>query len=471
MISLYGLQACPVLSIPGFGFGCYYSALYIFLVNTFNILFLRIVKLDQFKSINKFFKNDGLILFSIYFISTILALLFLQQMLNMNHLTSKSRAPEILLLASLMLGILQSYGMTWARFKINTSASGKTNKFSRLWANHVLRSIFPFLVVIAALFHFMMSQAIGFNEGRTAPLANHDGFIQQILSLIAFLIIWLLTVLTFHFLSEKDQVKQVQLHFDKLKELQFNYVSKTTYSWGLWLAIIDNLNSFTTILGEKNRLVKSFSKFVTAGVAQQVLKSEVIETKGVVKELTVIMTDIRNFTSISENLKPDQVVTLLNEYFSVMLDVAAKFNISVDKFIGDGILAYVDMGEFSADVTTENRKAIDGALAMIYALDELNIKLKTMNLPEIKIGIGVYRGPLVIGLIGSESKMQHTIIGDTVNRTARLESLCKELGVSIVVSSPIWHSLTSDIQNRFVSFGQVTVKGITTPIEVFGADR
>jgi class 3 adenylate cyclase len=325
-------------------------------------------------------------------------------------------------------------------------------------------------VVIAAIFHFMMSQAVGFNKGHTPPIASHDGFIQQILSLIVFLIFWLFVVLTFHFLSEKDQVKKIQLHFDNLKELQFNYTTETTYSWGLWLAIVENLNSFTKILGEKNRLVKSFSKFVTAGVAQQVLRSDNIETKGAVKELTVIMTDIRNFTSISENLKPDQVVTLLNEYFSVMLDVASKFNISVDKFIGDGILAYVDMAESLSDHVTENRKAIDGSIAMIEALDKLNAKLKLLNLPEIKIGIGIYRGPLVIGLIGSESKMQHTIIGDTVNRTARLESLCKELGVSIVVSSQIWHSLNEDLQNRFVSFGKVTVKGITAPMEVFGAN-
>ncbi len=101
-------------------------------------------------------------------------------------------------------------------------------------------------------------------------------------------------------------------------------------------------------------------------------------------------------------------------------------------------------------------------------LETLNQKLLLKTLPEIKIGIGVYRGPLVLGLIGTETKMQHTIIGDTVNRAARLEGLCKELAVPIVISGWIWHSLDVTTQLKFRSFGKQQVKGISESMEIFG---
>ncbi len=179
--------------------------------------------------------------------------------------------------------------------------------------------------------------------------------------------------------------------------------------------------------------------------------------------------DIRDFTGISEKLLPAQVVFLLNEYFTAMLDVITAHQIQVDKFIGDGILAYVDIESNEApNVDAENRLAVKAGLAMIARLKDLNEKFVLKNLPEIKIGIGIYRGPLVIGLIGSETKLQHTIIGDTVNRSARLEGLCKELGMAVVISKSIWLSLENAEKLAFKSFGKKLVKGITEPIEIFG---
>ena len=182
------------------------------------------------------------------------------------------------------------------------------------------------------------------------------------------------------------------------------------------------------------------------------------------------MSDIRNFTGISEMLAPQAVVTLLNEYFSAMLDVISRYQVHVDKFIGDGILAYVEPKEENKSISPQlqNQMAVDAALTMIEAVEELNIKLQSMNLPAIKIGVGIFRGPLIIGLIGSEAKLQHTIIGDTVNRAARLEGLCKDLGVSIVISGFVFDSLSHSTQMRFKAFGKQSMKGITGTIEVYG---
>lgn len=473
LLSLYGLRVCPVLSIPGFGFGCYYAAAYIVVSNVANLSIVLLSGYGQ-RYLPGFFLKAGnrlWIFAGSYLLATAFALVLLQIMLKMNHLTTHSRAPEILTLASLLLGITQVYGLNWALADSSHEASAAESiSFQRRWFSHVARMMLPVAVVAAVLLHFLISQAQGFNEGKIAPLISHDELIEQTSYVISFLVAWLFMTFTFHFLSERDHVRRVQVHLDHLHDLDFKFRSGLGESWGLWAAIIDQLNAFSTILGERTRLLKTFSRFVTAGVAEKALHQELKETTGTTKELTVIMSDIRNFTGISENLTPNQVVTLLNEYFSAMLDVIAAYQISVDKFIGDGILAYVESETENPDgaALQENRLGVDAALAMIERVEKLNVRLKEMDLPEIKIGVGIFRGPLVIGLIGSEAKLQHTIIGDTVNRTARLESLCKELGVSVVISGRIWHSLETKAQGRFKSFGKQAMKGIAQPMEVFG---
>ncbi len=473
LLSLYGLRVCPVLSIPGFGFGCYYSAAYIIFANFLNILLILLFRSQNPSNatVLVWLKRYPIAGYAItYLIATGVALVILQVLLHSNHLSQHSRAPEILALASFLLGVTQAYGLNWAlRDSSGPEESAKVARFHKFWLSHIFRTMLPIGIAVAVLLHFLISQSLQFNDGRTAPVLSHDELIAQTSYVVYFLITWILVTFSFHFLSERDHVATVQSHLDHLHRLDIKYRSNPSQAWGLWSAIIYQLNSFSKVLGERTRLLKSFSRFVTAGVAEQALHEELKKTSGTVRELTVIMSDIRNFTAMSELLSPDQVVLLLNEYFSAMLDVIAGSQINVDKFIGDGILAYVDVeqGETS-DSLKENRAGVDAALAMIQKLEELNVKLMGMGLPIIKIGIGIYRGPLVMGLIGSEAKLQHTIIGDTVNRTARLESLCKDLGVSIVISGHVWHSLDPKKQILFKSFGKQVVKGIAGPMEVFG---
>lgn len=470
LLSLYGLRACPVLSIPGFGFGCYYTGIYIALTNLLNLVFLYILKSKKMSENSvAIFIIKYQIIFSVavYLLSTVIALSVLHYMLEMSHLTTQSRAPEILAMASLLLGITQAYGLNWAsQNQTNNNSVPQSVRLNKLWINHIARTLAPILVVVVILLHFLFSQSIEFNNGRTAPVASHDSMITETAYVVSFLLIWLLITFSFHFMSEKDHVNTVKKHLNELGQLNFAHKSSISKVWGLWLAILHNLNDFSMTLGERTRLLKSFSKFVTRQVAEQALKDDFSTLKGSHKELTVLMSDIRGFTSLSENLKPEEVVVLLNDYFTAMLDVFAKFDISVDKFIGDGILAYVDLE--NANQETENAKAVEASIAMLAALDVLNTKLIEKNLPALKIGIGLFRGPLVIGLIGTDHKLQHTIIGDTVNKASRLESLTKELNVGIVISGHIWHSLPTQLKNKFQSYGKKSVKGISESMEVFG---
>ena len=469
LLSLYGLRACPILSIPGFGFGCYYTAIYIGLTNFFNLIFLfgLISENSNQSSLFTFIKKYRFVIsVFVYLTSTLIALAVLQNMLKISHLTTQSRAPEILAMASLLLGVTQSYGLNWALQSQTNNSEKNPPVLNKLWFNHISRTLTPIFIVVIILLHFLFSQSIEFNNGRTAAVANHDVIITETAYVVSFLLIWLLITFSFHFLSEKDHINAVKDHLNELGQLNFQYKSPMSKAWGLWLAILHNLNQFSNTLGERSRLLKSFSKFVTRQVAEQALKDDFSSIKGSHRELTVLMSDIRGFTSLSENLKPEETVELLNDYFTAMLDVFAQFNISVDKFIGDGILAYVDLD--ISDKVLENTKAVEASIAMLAALESLNKKLSEKKLPTLKIGIGLFRGPLVIGLIGTDYKLQHTIIGDTVNKASRLESLTKELNVDIVLSGHIWHSLPQLLQNKFKSYGHKSVKGLSESMEVFG---
>lgn len=473
LLSLYGLRVCPVLTIPGFGFGCIYSSAYIFTTNILSALFIFTVRLNNKKtnSVSRWIEENRAAAYAlIYFFATALALTLLMILLDLNHLSVHSRAPEVLILASFLLGITQAYGLNWALHdnqRIETTENLPT--FRKLWASHIFRTMLPLILVAVVLLHFLIRQSVELNTGHVAAASSHDELIEQTSYIIVFLLAWLLMTFTFHFLSERDHVEKVQTHLDRLHKLDFKFRSNSGEAWGLWAAIIHQLNSFSKILGERARLLKTFSKFVTAEVAEQALHQELKAKFGVEKDLTVIVTDIRNFTALSEKLRPNDVVTLLNEYFTAMLDVISGYQISIDKFIGDGILAYVEPeATDKSEANTENQLAVEASLAMIKRLDELNLKLIKMQLPAVKIGIGIYRGPLVIGLIGSEAKLQHTIIGDTVNKTSRLEGLCKELGVQMVISQQVWQSLASEKKDFFRSYGKQTVKGITELVDVFG---
>lgn len=475
LLSLYGLRVCPVLSIPGFGFGCYYAATFVGVTNVINAVFLFLL-ISQSGLLPAFVhkKSNRLYVFAAaYFLGTLAAIVILQMMLKVNHLSPQSRGPEILILASLLLGVTQVYGINWALDPAGSASHSEDSKtgvesFSRRWLSHIARMMFPVFLLLLVLLHYLLRQSVSLNQGHTAPVVPNDDFIQQTSYVIVLLLGWFCATFAFHFASERDQVKKLQGHFDHLKNLDFKFRSAKSEAWGLWAAFIEQLNGFSQALGERTRLLKTFSRFVTAGVAEKALQQEINTTGGVKRELTVLMSDIRDFTAISGTVSPDEVVTLLNEYFSAMLDVFTKHQISVDKYIGDGILAYVDLETSNGDAEVENKLAVEAALAMIKRLEVLNEKFHQRGLPKIKIGVGIHRGPLVIGLIGSEAKLQHTIIGDTVNRASRLEGLCKELGVSIVISEQVHGSLDAGMQARFKPFAKQSVKGIAETMDVFG---
>ena len=156
-----------------------------------------------------------------------------------------------------------------------------------------------------------------------------------------------------------------------------------------------------------------------------------IEPGGERREVTILMADIRNFTTLCERNEPEVVTRILNRYFSAMSNPIFKHDGMIDKFIGDAIMAV--FGAPQAGMNSAHG-AINAAKGMLEELIELNKQFAEQGLPQLEIGIGIHSGEAIVGNVGSLSCMDYTVIGDTVNVAARIESKTKELGQVLLVS-------------------------------------
>lgn len=184
-------------------------------------------------------------------------------------------------------------------------------------------------------------------------------------------------------------------------------------------------------------LQQSFHRFAPQEVVEEILRKGV-SNRGERKEVTVLFADLVGFTAMSENMDPEILVRVLNGYFQAMSRAITANRGHVSKFIGDGILALFGAPE------PNQWQAIDGVLAalgMRTALATYNEELAAQGWPRLGIGIGLHRGPLVAGVVGSAELMEYTVIGDTVNTASRIEGLTRKLGTDILVSASVQERL------------------------------
>jgi adenylate cyclase len=217
---------------------------------------------------------------------------------------------------------------------------------------------------------------------------------------------------------------------------------------------------------ERRRVKGLFARYVHADVVRDLVDGEDrIELAGEAREITVLFSDIRGFTSLSEHVDPVEMVAQLNEYFEAMVQVVTDHDGAVDKFLGDGLMAI-----FGAPAPCEEHaaRACDAADAMLERLEVVNARRAERALAPLQIGIGIHTGVAVVGNVGSPPfRVDFTAIGDTVNLAARLEAMTKELGSKIVVSGSTVEHVPS---REFHGLGTVVVRGRTEPTEVFALD-
>jgi adenylate cyclase len=216
--------------------------------------------------------------------------------------------------------------------------------------------------------------------------------------------------------------------------------------------------------GAEKRVVKKlFGRYVSKDVYQQLIANpELAELGGKRRDMTVLFSDIRGFTAVTEKGDPELLVAQLNEYFSRMVAIVFRHHGTVDKFVGDMVMAL-----FGAplDDVVHAEHAVAAALEMVNELGELNRKWASEGQAQLDIGIGINSGDMIAGNIGSSSIMSYTVIGDNVNLGSRLESLNKDYRTRIIISDATRSRLTGQYEIR--PLGDVVVKGKTRPVAIF----
>ncbi|MDH4128457.1 MAG: adenylate/guanylate cyclase domain-containing protein, partial [Spirochaetota bacterium] len=220
----------------------------------------------------------------------------------------------------------------------------------------------------------------------------------------------------------------------------------------------DMTRSFNTMVHG----LQGFTQYVSKDVVQQILETGTSRIAGTSTKVAIFFSDIRSFTSITETYPANDVVNMLNSYFDTMVPIIQESGGNLDKFIGDAIMA--EWGGIEAS-DKDPYQACYAALLQLDALNHFNEKRRKSATFEINIGMGINYGEAIVGTIGSEGKMEFTVIGDAVNLASRLEGLTKEYGVKIIIS----HSIAEHVQDYFLcrELDKVAVKGKVEGVRIY----
>ncbi len=214
------------------------------------------------------------------------------------------------------------------------------------------------------------------------------------------------------------------------------------------------------------RIRNIFQKYVPTDVIDSFFAHPEAMLVGENRVLSILFSDIRSFTTISEGLAPDDLVNSLNKYFEMMVDVILSHNGIVDKYIGDAIMAF-----FGAPVkhNDDPLQSVNAALDMIDKLNDFNEWERRQGKSEFRIGIGINYGVVTVGNIGSEKKMDYTVIGDMVNLASRLEGLTKKYKEQIIISESLYRKIEGVYPCRMLD--KVKVKGKKTGVNIYAVKK
>lgn len=263
----------------------------------------------------------------------------------------------------------------------------------------------------------------------------------------------------------------------------FLFASASVFSVNYWLLAHQNMNvsfvypgvslmlgfflfqTFHMLVHQRHSrfLRRAFSAYISPSLVDILIKHpDTLTLTGEKRTITVLFSDIRGFTTLSESVTPEKLVLILNKYLGPMTDIVMANKGTLDKYIGDAVMAIYNA---PLDVVDHAEKAAGSALEMMRKLDELNVAFQRDFQHSIKIGIGLHTGEAVVGNMGSEQRFNYTAIGDTVNLASRLEARTKAYGVPILISGKTRYALSGGFVCRRMD--RLRVKGKAKPVEIF----
>ncbi len=220
------------------------------------------------------------------------------------------------------------------------------------------------------------------------------------------------------------------------------------------------IESALAVASEKSRLHDIFGRFVSKDVADQIVSKD-LKIGGDNVNASVLFLDIRNFTHRSSTMTPEDAVTFLNQVFNFTVAEVEKAGGMVNKFLGDGFMAV-----FGAPLSLPNscNSAVICAIGIFEKLQLFNVSRLGEN---VSLGIGINYGPMVAGVMGTNTRKEYTVIGDIVNTASRIESLNKEFGTSLLISQSVYDNLDANLKDQFESMPPTMVKGKDQPISIY----
>jgi adenylate cyclase len=250
------------------------------------------------------------------------------------------------------------------------------------------------------------------------------------------------------------------------------YILQTERLWTPTLSIIlpfllsyavFGIDAYIQTEKKRRELKRAFSHYLSPTIIETVLHNpENLKLGGEKVEATILFSDIANFTKMSEMMPPEEVSRMLNRYFDEMVKIIFQYNGTVDKFIGDAVMAF-----WGAPLTDPDHalNACRTAIAMQERLKLLREEMKRERLPDIYIRIGINTGVVIVGNMGSSELFSYTVLGDTVNLAQRLETANKEMGTSIIISKSVYKNVAAHVKVQ--PLGIIHVKGKTEEVEIY----
>ena len=316
----------------------------------------------------------------------------------------------------------------------------------------VVTSIFPVVILLSSLISVQINNGIKLHRGVI--------IVSMLLLIISFIITLSLSKLIL------NPLKNLTLASKRIQSGDYKTRVGVVTSDELG-DLADSFNDMADSLAEKEFMRDTFGKIVDPEVRDYLMsgagKKSLGETLGgETREVTVLFCDIRSFTAMSEKMAAAEVVSLLNRYFTALGQCITSHHGIINKYIGDAIMAI-----FGAPVSLPNSAldAFEAALDMRQTLVKLNNDFKKDGLPELKFGIGIHTGPVFAGTIGAETRMEYTVIGDTVNTASRLESLCKTYSTDLLISESSAEKIGDKDNLKFVA--EAEIRGKTEAMKVY----
>jgi len=229
--------------------------------------------------------------------------------------------------------------------------------------------------------------------------------------------------------------------------------------------IAQETNRMILGLRERERIRRAFGKYMGPPVAEAVLTSEQ-ETNlgGRLVDVAVLFTDLRDFTPLSEQHTPHQVVEILNRFFGLVVRAVHDRQGVLDKFVGDAAMAVFGLDGRGNPC----EQALAVAVDLREGLEALNAEHRERGLTELDFGIGAHYGPVIAGNIGSEERLEYTVIGDTVNTASRLEGVTRELPTNLAISGKVYEALPDAARAQLEYVTECSLKGKSEMLPVYG---